>query len=314
MIGLTVMVTVGSTVLWSAQASDSGSLVDAADPPAIVGGEVDETNEFPSVVAIQAHERRCTGIMVSPTVVLTAAHCIEDLEYGRTALIYPGAFVSSDEDRIQGIRWGMHPDYCPDCTRNRFDYGFIELFAEYEPEGGFVLPIDSHARWDSLVRPSTKITAVGYGAQREGVNDPWARRMVELEVSRVIRGGLEFEAEGRNGGTCEGDSGSPAFMRFGDGSVRWVGIDSRGLDCGVKTVYGASYAALCWLRDEADVDLLPTGCETCDCVDATTQGCGCRTSTNPSAAPLHLLWLLYPWLMRKVRQPLERSQTSPGTS
>lgn len=299
----------GGMALGSAEASAAGDLVDPQEPTAIVGGAIDDADEYPSVVAIQAHRRRCTGIMVSPTVVLTAAHCVAELAYGRTALVYPGVNVSPQEQRIQGIRWGLHPDYCRDCDRNPHDYGFIELFSEYEPAGGFVAPLDTRAHWDATMQPGTTITAVGYGAQSEGVNDPWARRTVDLEVSKILRGGVELEADGQGTGPCEGDSGSPAFVRLTDGSLRWVGIESRGFGCGARSIYGASFTTLCWLRDDADVDLLPPGCESCYCVEA-DEGCGCRTSAKPSLASVGMLSLLL-GLTRRRRSRVSSSPPTP---
>jgi MYXO-CTERM domain-containing protein len=295
------LVIAGCTALWSTESSAASELVAPRGPTGIVGGEIDDADEYPSVVAIQAHLQRCTGLMVSPTVVLTAAHCVADLRYGRVAIVYPGVDVSPEEERIQGIRWGMHPDYCPSCDRNQYDYGFIELFSGYEPAGGFVEPLDTRVQWDAIMQPGTAITAVGYGEQSEGVNDPWARRTVGLEVSKIIRGGVEFEAGGQGTGTCEGDSGSPAFVRLEDGSLRWGGIDSRGFGCGAKGIYGASFASLCWLRDDADVDLLPAGCESCDCVEV-AEGCGCRTSAPPSSGLVGLVSLLL-GLRRRRRCP-----------
>jgi hypothetical protein len=114
---------------------------------------------------------------------------------------------------------------------------------------------------------------------------------VDTEVSKILRGGVEFEADGQGAGTCEGDSGSPVFVRLDDGSLRWAGIDSRGFGCGEKTIYGASFAALCWLADDAEVDLLPPGCDSCDCVEI-EEGCSCRTSTEPRLTSVGWLSLL----------------------
>ncbi|HEV2727016.1 MAG TPA: trypsin-like serine protease, partial [Solirubrobacterales bacterium] len=52
----------------------------------IIGGRAATVEEFPSLAYIEAQVGKsgfaCTGTVVSPRVILTAAHCIEDLERG----------------------------------------------------------------------------------------------------------------------------------------------------------------------------------------------------------------------------------------
>src|SRR5689334_20722000 len=52
----------------------------------IVGGHDATIAEFPSLAYIEAHQGSsgfaCTGTVVAPRVILTAAHCAEDIERG----------------------------------------------------------------------------------------------------------------------------------------------------------------------------------------------------------------------------------------
>ncbi|HET9675867.1 MAG TPA: trypsin-like serine protease, partial [Solirubrobacterales bacterium] len=62
----------------------------AAEPGAtasVIGGRTASITEFPSLSFVEADEKRlsfsCTGTVVAPRVILTAAHCAEDVESGR---------------------------------------------------------------------------------------------------------------------------------------------------------------------------------------------------------------------------------------
>src|SRR5271155_204789 len=58
----------------------------AAATPAIIGGTLAQTGTFPQLAFIEDNELDgrgfCTGTVVAPTVVLTAAHCAEVTETG----------------------------------------------------------------------------------------------------------------------------------------------------------------------------------------------------------------------------------------
>jgi hypothetical protein len=168
----------------------------------------------------------------------------------------------------------------------------------------------------------SELVFAGFGEDEEGVVG--VKREVLATLTSFNESGREFRAGGDGNDTCLGDSGGPALVALANGEWRLAGVISRGGECGLGGIYGVPLPELCWLRDESGVDLLPGGCEQCDCVTLTGEsiddGCGCEAS--PGAAPVTRWWwaLLelglvagfgaWVWLTRAAR----RSRQAPARS
>jgi hypothetical protein len=300
-------VTAGAAVvqaaLWATAIPGSLARVEPAPTP-IVGGEPTEPGEFDTVVAVQADDGLCTGIMVSPTVALTAGHCLVDLEIGQPLRMFYGDDIDMYQP-VDGTGWGVHPDFCRDCVEDIHDYGYVVIESAFAPpSGAFVLPIVEQDEWDEAIVPGGAVTIVGFGEDPDAggiMGGIGVKRKVTTEIAKFSEEGLEFFAGGESKDSCFGDSGAPAIARLQDGTVRIAGITSRGSDpCGGGGFYGAPFPALCWLRDETGVDLL--GGECCDCLDMTPPplDSGCATGGRRGGAA-SLLPLLLVALVRRRR-------------
>lgn len=280
--------------LWLAAASVSDV---TTKPPGveIVGGAQTVDGEFDPVVAILAHQGLCTGTVVSETIVLTAGHCLAGLDFGQEVWVFWGPELSQNR-RVRAVRWGVHPEFCSDCKEDIFDYGFVEIEAEFTGIE-FMRPIATQVEWDETMRAGAEVILVGYGEDPDnGSVDAGLgiKRQVATEISKFSDGELEFFAGGDDRDSCQGDSGGPAFVRVADGTFRLAGITSRGSDpCGDGGYYGTPYPALCWLADETGVDLRADGCGTCDCLDTSQPGDdgNCRVYVNAPSAPAAWLWV-----------------------
>ena len=189
---------------------------------------------------------RCSGTLLSPTVVLTAGHCTSDYPYGEYSGIR--VFTESDVDNgdnnypyagpnsIEADRWWTHPLY---ETAEFFvnDVGVVILAEPYELDTYGVLPgVD---QLDGLItgdgKQDTTFTSVGYGLQRiiptyfedDRVRMVAHPRLIQLNAGLTGDYSLLLSNNLSTGGTCFGDSGGPNFLH--DGNVI-AGITSWGMN------------------------------------------------------------------------------------
>lgn len=310
-----------------ASSSAASSLAVDRPPTPITGGEPTEPGEFDGVVGIVTPSGKlCSGTVVAPRLVLTAAHCLAEIAPTAELRVFFGATLGSNAPTIASGR-GVHPDYCATCREDIYDYAYVELGADFTVPGGFILPITTQDEWDEAMRPGRELIVVGYGEDPDSQLPDLGigiKRKVTIPIDRISEAGLEVYARGDHRDSCNGDSGGPAFIRLEDGSMRLLGITSRGSkDCVKGGYYGAPYPALCWVRDETAVDLVGPECADCDCLDTTPYvDPGCCAVDRPrtfDAASLLGLFALAAWRRRsrrrvRSRQGLSAGRRAPGTS
>lgn len=199
------------------------SLIAPATALAIVNGSADGS-AHPSVGMITVNGYAwCTGTLVTPTKVLSAAHCAdvpagalvaanfnEDASSGAA---YPGTFAA---DPVYAARNG----YARERIAN--DVSVITLDA---PVVGIrPTPIAPAGYLDALSQKqikATTITLVGYGAHgfekgvagsHTGIFDT-LRRQAGVGIGELQDGIMRLNTnKGDNGGACYGDSGGPALL------------------------------------------------------------------------------------------------------
>lgn len=275
------------------------------NPPApIVGGQPVESGEWPAVVGVNTGGHFCTGTLVAPNLVLTAAHCFDPEPTQPVQVIFGDNFFTSPA--VLSDDWGRHPNYClpTECDDDLYDLAWIRLTnpASAEP----IVPITDPAEFDAHMHIGSPLTLVGFGRDDAGVHG--LKREVQVSLNGFSESGREFLAGGDGKDTCSGDSGGPALIQLDSGEWRLAGVTSRGGECGQGGTYGVPFPELCWLRDSSGVDLLPSGCEMCDCITlaSTTDdaGCNCDLSNSPQrerAWWFALALLLGIGLLRRLR-------------
>ncbi len=221
--------------------------------PQIYGGDaVEDPQDYFEVVAIQAGGSLCTGTVVAPTLVLTAAHCLEDISGANAILVFFGNDITAPVGGapLTASAFGVHPDYCTSgCDTDINDVGYIVLSQAVSLD--FAEPLVDPDTYVEVVGPGTEVQIVGFGQTEDGSQGE--KRVVRTSIRSFSDSGAEFLAGGDGKDSCNGDSGGPALVELPGGERKLVGILSRGFACGDGGIYGSPYPALCWIRDETGV-------------------------------------------------------------
>ena len=209
----------------AAQSTDEGGLGDSRQD--IVGGQA--TSSLPAVGALTRFgSTHCTGTLVEPRKVVTAAHCLTGVSASSLKFVI-GASVSSPDHVIAVSSVSYHPSYSASSLKNDIGYVTLASDAPVEPMG--VLP-SMDASW-----VGTELVFVGYGASN-GINQTGfgTKRYVSMPIAQVLSTQFSYATSGKN--TCNGDSGGPAFAQVG-GELLLAGVTSYGdpgcVDYGVDT-------------------------------------------------------------------------------
>lgn len=216
----------------------------------LAGGELAGACQYPSVVSFRGFDSKCTGTLVHPEVVVTAAHCLEDTTGIRVRF---GEEFSPREFIVDSVACSMHPEY-PSTRDAAYDLGVCRLATAVTNVP--VTPLAFGCELDRL-QPGAEATMVGFGIDDGGDDYGSKRFAVTTIASSVGDDGTLTIGEAHIGG-CFGDSGGPALMRYDDGVWRIVGVLSTSPDCGTGPGrYVTVRDHLAWLEAAAERDLSP---------------------------------------------------------
>ncbi len=256
---------------------------ETSDMPYVVGGVRSEPGSWPGTVALIEGDGPfafCTGTLITPTAVLTAAHCV-DIETDTFRMVRVGAVDSSQGGELLAVEAAFpHPNY-PEGG----DIGVVLLAesASIDP-----VPIAMGCVADRTLYDGAPAMLVGYGVDaysgmrgwlagdvsllREApitifdatcsdMSQPGCVPLFDVDESgqQVPVEAAEFRASGRGSDSCFGDSGGPVYV-LDEGQWYVGGVTSRGIPsldiwsriggvvCGAGGVYGRPDAWIGWLE------------------------------------------------------------------
>jgi V8-like Glu-specific endopeptidase len=217
----------------------------------VIGGRNTTIAKYPSLAFIEGVQATsgygCTGTVVAPRVVLTAGHCVEDIE--SSSIVEPTNIAVATGlsnirnvplDRISTVvQTVVNPHFNP--TKLHGDAGLLILTSPVT-----ATPVELATGADAaLYEPGDELSVAGWGVDDRSTGhtpNQLQTATVPVEEASRCRNGLRrfypffeptrqvctLDVPGHHITTCHGDSGGPAFATRPDGTVVEVGVTSLG--------------------------------------------------------------------------------------
>ena len=218
--------------------------------PAVYGGTAAKPCGWPTAVYLSFGNWSCSGTLVHPDIVMTAAHCPSSTT-GRPASVRFGEGQGGGAREVGATCFSS-----PSWTGNvgGTDYGYCKLSSPVTD-----VPIIPPA-WGcdtSALTAGREVVIVGFGQSDNGGSG--SKREVTTMIQAI---GDQAVIGGGGKDACQGDSGGPVYIKLksefgGDDSWRVFGITSGGGECGQGGIFSLIHVAIPWVEEHSGIDITP---------------------------------------------------------
>jgi trypsin len=247
--GRRLLTILGGAILALAMALPATAAASGEAHASVIGGSPASIAQFPALAYIEAgnkhHGFACSGTVVAPRVVLTAAHCAEDIETG--GFTKPGEYAVATNIANPKQASG----------ENVFDVSGVHVFPSFDPgvihgdAAVLILSRPTSATPLALAGPEdaalyeggAAVTVAGWGLTRaQNRQAPANLRSATMAIQKPTtcqtktRGFYKefspavqlclLSPPANKSGTCFGDSGGPAIGQRADGTPVELGVIS----------------------------------------------------------------------------------------
>lgn len=227
----------------------------------IIGGTKVKSCHWPSAPHIQVGSGLCTGSLVHPEIVVTAAHCNANIR----TITFTDSIRASSPQRFSVEYCKSHPSWTSEKASlgKHVDFAFCKLSKPATDVQ--ITPIMIGCEEDYL-KPGAEIYAVGFG---KIIGNDNKSSGTKYQVKTTFNGfssshGGEIKIGSSGKGSCHGDSGGPLYAKlpadkFGeDAGWRVFGVTSWGDNtCPGPANYGRLSKFVPFIEKTSGLDITP---------------------------------------------------------